>query len=332
MNAAFEPVLSNLRQRFDDMRTQLFDVQAAEREGRLHLAGRVLNENTFQALAQAFSKWDTDFREVQVLRRPEPEYRWISTNLTSLHNGASFLSEMTSQMLFGTRLEVLQTADQWAFVRQDDGYLGWAYQPYLTGQPPLEPTHLVISPISRLRAAPQKGSSVLTRVLGGTYVAVTAELDEWAEIQANGYGWLPCSRLRSLAGLPQENEEKRETIVSDGLTLTGVPYLWGGCSANGIDCSGLAQLLHRWVGLTIPRDADMQFCSGLPVEPPFQPGDLIFFGKSGESRNITHVAISLGGWTILHSSGARNGVYVDDVQAVDHLRKSFYGACSYLSH
>jgi cell wall-associated NlpC family hydrolase len=98
----------------------------------------------------------------------------------------------------------------------------------------------------------------------------------------------------------------------------------------GIDCSGMAQLPHRLVGLTIPRDADMQYKAGQPVEPPFQPGDLLFFGGESERRSITHVAMSLGDWRIVHASRARNGVYEDDVQAVKHLRESFVGARTFL--
>jgi len=71
----------------------------------------------------------------------------------------------------------------------------------------------------------------------------------------------------------------------------------------------------------------MQYDAGKQVEYPFKPGDLLFFGEQGESRSITHVGISLGGWEILHSSRSRNGVYTDNVQAVAGLRDSFlFGA------
>jgi cell wall-associated NlpC family hydrolase len=121
--------------------------------------------------------------------------------------------------------------------------------------------------------------------------------------------------------------------LKDVVPMIGVPYQWGGCSANGIDCSGLAQLLHRWVGITTRRDAGMQFVDGTPVEPPFAPGDLVFFGDPDlplEQRSITHVGISVGGWHIVHSSRSRNGVYYDDIQAVDHLRNAYMCACTYL--
>ncbi|MEZ4518977.1 MAG: NlpC/P60 family protein [Chloroflexota bacterium] len=95
--------------------------------------------------------------------------------------------------------------------------------------------------------------------------------------------------------------------------------------------------MHKLAGVAIPRDADQQFAAGEPVEPPFQTGDLLYFGGSGGHRPISHVGVSLGtdydpeGWQMIHSSRSRNGVYPDDIQAVDSLRDSFRGARRFLS-
>jgi cell wall-associated NlpC family hydrolase len=76
----------------------------------------------------------------------------------------------------------------------------------------------------------------------------------------------------------------------------------------------------------------MQFNAGAPVAFPFQPGDLLFFGDitGSGSPKITHVAVSLGGWHVIHSSRSRNGVYEDDVQGVAHLRESFVAARTFI--
>jgi cell wall-associated NlpC family hydrolase len=162
-------------------------------------------------------------------------------------------------------------------------------------------------------------------------VAVDASEGGWRHVALAGShsGWVRAEVLRSFDALPETPEARRKQVVEDAMQFVGVQYLWGGCSAWGIDCSGFSQLIHRLSGVTLPRDADMQFEAGRPVEFPFEPGDLLFFGE-GERRKITHVAISLGGWDIIHSSRRINGVYPDNVEAFQPLRDCFVGARTFL--
>jgi hypothetical protein len=127
MKAAVDAGLADISKQYSDTRTQLLDVQASVLDDAVHITGRVLDETTRQALlegiAQAAPGLALIDRDVRVLRGPVPHYAWVATNLTSLHNGTSFLSEMSSQMLFGARVEILEQQECWVFVRQDDGYL-----------------------------------------------------------------------------------------------------------------------------------------------------------------------------------------------------------------
>ncbi|MBL8055363.1 MAG: C40 family peptidase, partial [Anaerolineales bacterium] len=100
--------------------------------------------------------------------------------------------------------------------------------------------------------------------------------------------------------------------------FVGVPYLWGGFSPFGYDCSGLAQTLWAWLGLALPRDADQQCAAGRPVDGPPQAGDLLFFGERPEDGDdlrsgITHVALALDAADVLHSAGSANGVTVNSL-------------------
>ncbi|MBV5331988.1 C40 family peptidase, partial [bacterium] len=99
---------------------------------------------------------------------------------------------------------------------------------------------------------------MLTRVLSGTDITAQKINGDWTNIIANKTGWIPSSALRAVKDIPQAIEERRISLVHDSARMMGIPYLWGGTSGNGIDCSGLARLLHRWIGIEIPRDADMQ--------------------------------------------------------------------------
>ncbi len=302
--------------------------------GRCTLAGAVLDQATQDAVLAALCARFPDISfeaTTRILRGPTTPTLAVATNLTGLYAGPSFLAEQVSQLLNGARVEVLQEEGRWCFVRQADGYLGWAYRPYLTAPSGCSASHLVCKPVSLLRAAPAIHAPLSGRVLAGTAVMVDGQEDSWSHVVLEGglSGWLPEADLRPLTALPVDEAGLRAQIVADAARFIGVPYLWGGCSALGIDCSGFAQLVHRLSGVTLPRDADMQHAAGSPVDQPFRPGDLLFFGE-GDRRKITHVGISLGGWRIIHSSRSRNGVYEDDVQAVDHLRESFVGAGTFL--
>lgn len=342
---AITQVLAEVTRDYSDTRVHLCRLEVAQvSDAHCALSGTVLDGETLvDVLARLAARCPgvaCDTSAVRVLRESGVR-RVVATNLTGLYAQSSFLSEQLSQVLNGARLEALLEEGRWCFVRQPDGYLGWVYGPYLAEPGDQAPTHQVCEPVSLLRAAPAADAALVNRALAGTPVVVTEEAEGWARLVLAGdpaaplrpalTGWAPESDVRNLAALPADASARRSQIVADAMRFVGVPYLWGGGSALGIDCSGFAQLLHRLSGITLPRDADMQFDAGQPVEPPFRPADLLFFGEVGERRKITHVGVSLGGWHIIHSSRSRNGVHEDDVQAVAHLRESFVGARTFVA-
>jgi gamma-D-glutamyl-L-lysine dipeptidyl-peptidase len=315
----------------NDHRTSVFDIEIERlQNSSLTLSGRLLNESQLEALGRHFSKLKLDTGSIRILLRGDLPRMHVATNLAGLYEKPTFSMPLSSELSYGTEVEILDEEGKWFFTRQKDGYLGWAYKTYLAEGHATPATHLVLAPSYELRAQPDPTSEIVTRLLSGTGVAVEETRGEWARVVANKTGWIPAKLLRALSDLPQRVEEKRKTILEDSARMVGVPYLWGGMSGNGIDCSGLARLLHRWVGVDIPRDADLQHTSARPVEPPFEVGDLLFFGESGSERQITHVGVSLGGWTMIHASRGHNGVYIDDVQEREPLKQIFVSAGSFL--
>jgi cell wall-associated NlpC family hydrolase len=248
--------------------------------------------------------------------------RYVATNLTDLHREPSFLSELLTQVMLGVELEVLEEKEKWSRVRQTDGYEGWAYTHYLTHTAAPKPTHIVGTPVVEViaREGPERPC---TRLLAGTLVHAKED-GQWAHLER---GKVSSAQLRRLPLAPS-----RHQMIADARQFTGTYYLWGGSSAWGIDCSGLAQLVHRLAGVEIPRDCYLQFPAGRAIEPPFRAGDLLYFWNDARTKP-GHVGISTGdagGWHIIHSSRGRNGVYEEDVQQNENLRAFFCGARSFL--
>jgi cell wall-associated NlpC family hydrolase len=314
-----------------DPRISLFDVKIdSETNGTLIISGRVLDKSQLNELPRLLPDRKLDTASIRILNAETHDLVHVATNLMGLYERPTFGMPLSSELYYGTNLEILDENGNWVFTRQQDGYLGWAYRRYLGEGTAPTATHLVLAPAVELREEPDQASGVVTRLVSGTSLGVEEKRGDWSLVHANKTGWIPSSSLRALTDIPESIESKRQTMVADAKRMIGIPYLWGGTSGNGIDCSGLARLLHRWVGVDIPRDADMQHNTAKPVEPPFEIGDLFFFGEGGSDRSITHVGISLGGWKMMHSSRGRNGVYMDDIQEVQHLKDIFVSAGSFL--
>ena len=142
-------------------------------------------------------------------------------------------------------------------------------------------------------------SVAVAELLEGESVRVEEERDGWARIvTAYDYpGWVRGEVLAGRDGDP----------VAEARAYLGTPYLWGGMTNRGIDCSGLVHMSYRNAGRAVPRDADQQEEAGRTVpDSELRPGDLITYGDDG-ANHATHIAFWLGDGRILHST-QRDGV------------------------
>jgi cell wall-associated NlpC family hydrolase len=165
--------------------------------------------------------------------------------------------------------------------------------------------HTFVRHTTPLRTTPDQGAEQVTEALPGEPLLVLETRDGWARVRtAYDYpGWLRRDALGGEAD-PRWLEPSAAEPLDRAKSLLGAPYLWGGMTERGIDCSGLVHMSFRAAGRLVPRDADQQEDAGTPVDEP-QPGDLISYGDKDGAAD--HVAFWLGEGRILHATG-REGV------------------------
>lgn len=273
-----------------------------------------------------------------------PENRVICCPITSLQREPNFLCEQLTDILYGTTVEVHEDYTNpntgngypryWSFVTTIEGYQGWAYPMYMTPWTDApHATHIIHSPIAKVYEGPDSvyPSTVL---VGGTRVEITEYSGVFGRFEPVGKllkpGWISMVDLLSRTAHTESHTMRGKRVVASAREMTGTYFRWGGNSTYGSDCSGLPYIVHRMNDIVIPRDCAPQFKSGVEVKEPFKPGDCLFF-MNEKGTGPGHVAISTGGWNIIHCSRTRNGVYEEDVQQNENLRSTFIGARNFVS-
>ena len=168
--------------------------------------------------------------------------------------------------------------------------------------------------VAAVRAEPDDEAEQVTQALRGEPLEVDEQRDDWARVRtAYGYpGWVRESALEPGEGALVADASGSPVDVAR--SYLGTPYLWGGMTGAGIDCSGLVHMSFRRLGRLVPRDADQQEEAGAERSDP-ELGDLVTYGEGAAD----HIAFWIGEGRILHSTGRDGGIGVVEEEEPAYL-------------
>lgn len=270
---------------------------------------------------------------VELLPAAGPELQAIAhRSLAHLRAEPRHSSELVSQMLLGEEALVLRARGDWLQVQTSDRYVAWVHHRSVVrrhagdlesfrarlyeGRPP-DGRFVVTARGARAVAEPAPYAAPVADLVQGAIVEPGEARGRFLEVVLpdGAAGWVARSDAVPADRLAQRFTPSGRAIVEHAAQFLGLPYLWGGTSEKGFDCSGFVQRLFGLHGARLPRDSDQQSGRGAAVDPGrdwsgVEDGDLAFFAEPGAGR-ATHVGILAAGGRLLHASTSRNGVEWD---------------------
>ena len=304
-----------------DFRSGIFDIRLEKRDGALVLAGETTDIAAADQLLEEAGKAAGCSIVDEIVRLPDPAlgtgvHGVVRAAIAPVYLDPALPAAQISQLVLGMRFDLLARSGDWLRVRGEDGYLGWIHEGYVQlgerdwaeqwergthGEPVVSLGAELIDEDSNALVRLPWGARVLR--FGSTY-----------ELPDGRRGSVSAGEIIDVDRLADRFPARGDSIARTARRWHGTPYLWGGVTMSGADCSGYAQAVMWMHGIALPRDSDLQARVGVQIQPgpdfnDVRAGDLLFFAE--HTSRVSHVAVSLGGPWIIHSALGNGGVAVN---------------------
>lgn len=326
-------VLAPLRARYaPDRRVAVFDVTCARQGDQLVVKGDVDQDNARRDIVAAMTsaKFGAVVDSMRVLPDPalsDVPFGIVKVSVGNVRSNPAHSAELATQVMMGMVVKVLKKQGDWYYIQGPDKYLGWleGAAMHLTRQAGADawqngPRVIMTAYFGVVRATPDTGALPVSDAVPGVLFKAGAVKGRWRAVETpdGRKGFIERQLVTDYSQWKATRTLTAQTVEQTAKRFIGVPYLWGGTSPKGMDCSGFTKTVFRLNGMELNRDANQQAQMGVDVSAgddmkQLTKGDLLFFGQKATAdrqERITHVGIYLQDKTIIHTPGG-SGVRID---------------------
>lgn len=249
----------------------------------------------------------------------------IQLSVANLRSKPGHSEELATQVLLGTKVDLLQKTRSDYRVRTPEGYIAWVPTSSVTAMDSLtfvdwqkSPKLIYTNEFGKSYSKPDQKSIRVSDLVYGNILTLTKENKNFYEVKYpdGRIAFIPKDEAITFDNWLKTRDLTAENIINSAKSMMGLPYLWGGTSVKGVDCSGFTKTSFYMNGYVIPRDASQQVLAGDEVQivdkdgkfseelalKNLKPADLLFFA-GGKTSRITHVALYIGNGEFIHSAG-----------------------------
>jgi gamma-D-glutamyl-L-lysine dipeptidyl-peptidase len=318
---AVEAAIQEVKQQYaPDGRTALFTVTVTGNKVVGYTNQPAAKAALWQRLNTLNKQWIDSIEVLPAALLQNKHFTAVTISVANLRTQPRHPAELATQALLGTPLKVWKKERGWYLVQTPDQYLAWVdgsaialldsaqYQQWKQ-----QPKLIYTEPYGFAYTTPSAGATVSDLVFG-SLLDVTGESSGFYEVRFPDHriAFVPKQNALPYTQWTSSRQPTPTNLVETARRLMGLPYLWGGTSMKGVDCSGFTKTVYLMNGLVLARDASQQVYMGEEVDTKdgwhhLQPGDLLFFGaraKDGQPERVVHVGMWIGGNTeFIHSAG-----------------------------
>ena len=307
-----------------DKRVAIFNIIPTVVGETIQLSGETDDKEGLEELVnrikQYGSKLENNVKILPDSTLGQKNYGIINLSVANIRSEPRHPAELATQAMLGTCVNVLKEENGWYLIQTPDKYISWVDDDGSALVTEDEKNLwkktekiIVTNNFSSVYTSADSKSPKISDVVHGNILKYSKSINGYTEVEFpdGRKGFIKSSDVTNYTKWFNKAKASNENILNSAQEFMGLPYLWGGTSIKGVDCSGFTKTVYFMNGVILPRDASQQVSVGELVETKnsfenLLPGDLLFFGiKANEDKKerVTHVAIYIGDGQYIHSSG-----------------------------